>query len=177
MKGFIKFISVILSIIFSITLITFIVGISLKIYNIEDFKEMIFLINNKINLEYIYTNSFIIFSLITIIAILLVITIINIKDKFYKALIYIGNSTILSSSFLLIALAFSNKIISMFENNFIFILNKNIDKLITNIYNKSLISLIIGIFMIIIYSIIDIVYENYKNKKIINDNIEIIEEG
>ena len=64
----------------------------------------------------------------------------------------------------------------MFDSSLITILNGNIDKFSHKIYCNSIIFLFVGIIMIVLYSIIDILYENYKNKRIVEENVEIIEE-
>ena len=64
MKGLIKVISVLVSIVFSLFFILFILGLSFRAYNINDFNDMVYLWSNDLNvkitsLDYIYEFSFI----------------------------------------------------------------------------------------------------------------------
>ena len=64
MKGLIKVISVLVSIVFSLFFILFILGLSFRVYNINDFNDMVYLWSNDLNvkinsLDYIYEFSFI----------------------------------------------------------------------------------------------------------------------
>lgn len=147
-----KIISIILSIIFSLLLVTYILITSLPIETINP--KILSIIKN--------------YTIITQILLLILITIINIKNKPFISLEYIGNTLTLSSSFILTNLLFSEKLIKQL-NNIISIQTENIKQ----IYNKSILTITIGIILIIIYLIIDTIHE--KNKKI-NNTIEIIEE-
>lgn len=181
MKGLIKVISVLVSIVFSLFFILFILGLSFRVYNINDFNDMVYLWSNDLNvkinsLDYIYEFSFIRNNLFIFIGTLIFISSINIINRFYDSLKYIGSSFVISSSFMLFGLFFIDRIKAMFDSSLITILNGNIDKFSHKIYCNSIIFLFVGIIMIILYSIIDILYENYKNKRIVEENVEIIEE-
>ena len=181
MKGLIKVISVLVSIVFSLFFVLFILGLSFRVYNINDFNDMVYLWSNDLNvkinsLDYIYEFIFIRNNLFIFIGTLIFISSINIINRFYDSLKYIGSSFVISSSFMLFGLFFIDKIKVMFDSSLITILNGNIDKFSHKIYCNSIIFLFVGIIMIVLYSIIDILYENYKNKRIVEENVEIIEE-
>ena len=181
MKGLIKVISVLVSIVFSLFFVLFILGLSFRVYNINDFNDMVYLWSNDLNvkinsLDYIYEFSFIRNNLFIFIGTLIFISSINIINRFYDSLKYIDSSFVISSSFMLFGLFFIDKIKVMFDSSLITILNGNIDKFSHKIYCNSIIFLFVGIIMIVLYSIIDILYENYKNKRIVEENVEIIEE-
>ena len=103
-----KVFSVLLSIVFSIVIILFIAGISLRVYNINDFNNMIMLINNDLNiklidnLDIIYKQEFMNISFIIFTIIFILICLVNIKNKFYSSLKYTGSSMIISGAFMLI---------------------------------------------------------------------------
>ena len=189
MKGLIKVISVLVSIVFSLFFVLFILGlittnngfaiyttIGNKIYNyiekgmVEQLIEFGAFVRSPLTLTLFDDNLFI------FIGTLIFISSINIINRFYDSLKYIGSSFVISSSFMLFGLFFIDKIKVMFDSSLITILNGNIDKFSHKIYCNSIIFLFVGIIMIVLYSIIDILYENYKNKRIVEENVEIIEE-
>ena len=180
MRKLIKIISILVSILFSLLFILFVLGLSFRVYNINDFNDMIYLSSNDLNirinsLDYIYKFNFIRNNLLIFCGTLIFISLINIVNRFYASLKYIGSAFMISSSFLLFSLLFIDKIKEIFDSNFIIILNNNLDKFSYKIYSTSTIFLFIGIIMIILYSIIDVLYENHRNKRIIEEKVEIIE--
>lgn len=179
MKGLVKAISIVISFILGLYIILFILGLSFRTYSISDFNDMIYLLNNdlniKFNLDFIYSNSFINYNIFIILGVFIFISLINIINKIYDSFKYIGSIFVINSSIMLISLLFVDKIKMLFNNSIVIILNNNIDKFISKIYKNSIIFLIIGLIMIVIYAIIDVLYERYKNNKI-KETIEIIEE-
>ena len=177
-----KVFSVLLSIVFSIVIILFIAGISLRVYNINDFNNMIMLINNDLNiklidnLDIIYKQEFMNISFIIFTIIFILICLVNIKNKFYNSLKYTGSSMIISGAFMLIGGLFFDKITPSLDKNVAIILNSNRLGFLKSLNHKCLIFLMSGFILIILYSIIDTLYEKYKNKKLIESNVEIIEE-
>ena len=173
--------SIVISFIFGIVLLFFITCISFKVYNINDFNSMITLMSNnlninKINMDFIYKQAFMNINFIIFIALFILVTFINIKNKFYSSFKYIGSSALISSSFILIGGIFFDKITSMLDKNVAIILNSNRIGFLNSINRKGILFLMLGFLLIILYSVIDTLYEKYKNKKIVNDTIELIEE-
>ena len=77
--------SILLSILFSLVVILFITGISLRVYNSIDFNNMIDLISDDLNikllnLDIIYKPKFMNISFIVLIVIFLLISLVNIKS-------------------------------------------------------------------------------------------------
>ncbi len=177
-----KVFSIIFSFILIIIMILFIISISLKVYNINELNNIINLINNDFNikiinnLNFIFKTQFMISTLIIFIIIFIILSLINIKNKFFNSLKYIGSSMIISGSFTLIGGLFFDKIISSLNTNVKIILNNNRIEFLNSINHKSIIFIIIGLLLIILFSIIDTIIEKYKNQKLIEDNIELIEE-
>lgn len=176
MKGLIKVFSIIFSFIFALLFILFIFGLSFRVYNINDFKDMLFILSNDLNInlsgfDFIYSSSYLIYNILIFVLIFVIISLINIKDKFYISLKYFGSVFMLGSSFMLISLLFSDKIVNYFDGSFISILDLNYNDFIGSIYRNGIIYLIVGFVMIILFSLIDSFYENYKNKKIISRNV------
>lgn len=177
-----KVFSILFSFISIIVMILFIISISLKVYNINELNNIINLINNDFNikiinnLNFIFKTQFMISTLIIFIIIFIILSLINIKNKFFNSLKYIGSSMIISGSFTLIGGLFFDKIISSLNTNVKIILNNNRIEFLNSINHKSIIFIIIGLLLIILFSIIDTIIEKYKNQKLIEDNIELIEE-
>lgn len=177
-----KVFSIIFSFISIIVMTLFIISISLKVYNINELNNIINLINNDFNikiinnLNFIFKTQFMISTLIIFIIIFIILSLINIKNKFFNSLKYIGSSMIISGSFTLIGGLFFDKIISSLNTNVKIILNNNRIEFLNSINHKSIIFIIIGLLLIILFSIIDTIIEKYKNQKLIEDNIELIEE-
>lgn len=173
--------SILLSILFSLVVILFITGISLRVYNSIDFNNMIDLISDDLNikllnLDIIYKSKFMNISFIVLIVIFLLISLVNIKSKFYSSLKYAGSSMIISSTFMLIGGLFFDKIIPSLNKGVGNILESNRLKFLSELNHKSILFLIVGLVLVVLYAVIDTLYENYKNKKLIENNIEIIEE-
>lgn len=179
MKGLVKAISVVISFILGLYIVLFILGLSFRAYSISDFNDIIYLLNNdlniKFNLDFIYNNSFINYSAFIILGVFIFIGLINIINKVYDSFKYVGSIFIINSSIMLISLIFVDKIKMLFNNSIVILLNNNMDKFISKIYKNSIIFLISGLIMIVLYAIIDVLYERYKNNKI-KETIEIIEE-
>lgn len=115
-------------------------------------------------------------SFIVLIVIFLLISLVNIKSKFYSSLKYAGSSMIISSTFMLIGGLFFDKIIPSLNKGVGNILESNRLKFLSELNHKSILFLIVGLVLVVLYAVIDTLYENYKNKKLIENNIEIIEE-
>ncbi len=178
MKKVLNFVSILISIIFGIISFCFILGISFRVYNIDDYNAIMVLIENDLGfslpkcLNYIYSSNFVKYAILIFVLILLFLIIINIKNKFYRGLKYVGSAIILSSTFVLINILFFDKLIGNFDENVIIMLKNNV--FFSCLIKNSIIFLIIGLFMIVLYAVIDTIYE--KNNKIKFENVEIIEE-
>lgn len=179
MKKLLTFISILISIVFGIISMLFILGISFRVYDINDYNNMMILIGNDFGfslpkyLDYIYSINFVKCVISIFVLILLFLVIINIKNKFYRGLKYIGSAIILSSNSILIGILFFDKLIINFDENVVMMLKDNI--FFNSLVKNSIIFLIIGLFMIVLYAVIDAICE--KNNKIKFDDIEIIEEN
>ena len=180
MKKVVNFISILFSIVFGLLSCLFILGLSFRVYNIDDYNKAIMIIENDLelslpdHLDYIYNVNFVKYMILISFFILLILLIINIKNKFYKVIKYVGSAMILSSTFILIGIIFLNNLINNFDQRIENMLKNRI--FLNSLLKNSTIFLIIGLFMIILYAIIDTIYEKNKNK-ILLDDIEIIEEG
>ena len=129
-----------------------------------------------LNLDIIYKSKFMNISFIVLIVIFLLISLVNIKSKFYSSLKYAGSSMIISSAFMLIGGLFFDKIIPSLNKGVGNILESNRLKFLSELNHKSILFLIVGLVLVVLYAVIDTLYEDYKNKKLIENNIEIIEE-
>lgn len=178
MKKVVNFISILFSIVFGLLSCLFILGLSFRVYNIDDYNKVILSIENDLelnlpkNLDYIYNANFVKYAILIFCCILVILLIINIKNKFYRGIKYVGSAMILSSTFIFMGIIFFNNLVSNFDESIGIILKNRI--FLNSLLKNSTIFLIIGLFMIVLYAVVDTIYE--KNQ-IHLDNVEIIEEG
>ena len=178
MKRIVNFISILFSIVFGLLSCLFILGLSFRVYNIDDYNKAIMIIENDLelnlpkNLDYIYNANFVKYAILIFCCILVILLIINIKNKFYRVIKYVGSAMILSSTFIFMGIIFLNNLINNFDQRIENMLKNRI--FLNSLLKNSTIFLIIGLFMIVLYAVVDTIYE--KNQ-IHLDNVEIIEEG